>query len=537
MEEFDFVIVGAGAAGSIVAYRLGEAGYSVCVVEAGPRDSNPYIRIPAGFMKTLFDPRMTWQMQHTPMPGTNGREIAVVQGRTLGGSSSVNGLIYNRGQADDFNTWAQLGNRGWAYQDTLPYFRRTERWTGAADPDYRGGEGQLPIAVPKWPSEISDAFIKAAIESGIPFNPDSNAASQAGVGHYQSAIFKGRRVSTADAFLRPAMRKFGVAVRTDCQVSRIAFEHGRATGIAYTKPGEAGEMEIRARAGVVVSAGAINSPKLLQLSGIGPAALLSEHGIALRLDRPGVGLNLRDHYSPRLVARARRAKGSMNGRERGVNLISEGLRWLAGRPNILAVSPALIHVFWKSRPVLANPDFALVFTPASYRRGYIGQLDKFPGVTCGAWAMRPESSGHVRIRSRDHRENPETTPMYLDREEDRKVTIAALKAARALLSSSSMAPYIESETFPGKAVESDDEWLDFARSEGNSSNHLVGSVKMGREDDHLAVLDETLTVRGVDGLSVIDSSIMPTMPSANTWAATMMIAEKGAEMLIQRARK
>lgn len=537
MEEFDFVVVGAGAAGSIVAYRLGEAGYSVCVVEAGPCDSSPYIKIPAGFMKTLFDPRITWQMQHTPTPGTNGRPIAMVQGRTLGGSSSINGLIYNRGQANDFNTWAQLGNRGWAYDDVLPYFRKTERWTGAPDPHYRGSMGRLPITVPKWPSGISDAFVRAAIESGIPFNPDSNARAQGGVGHYQSAIFKGRRVSTADAFLRPAMQKFGVKVMTNCQVSRIVFDGVRATGVAYTSPSNLNETQLRARAGVVVSAGAINSPKLLQLSGIGPAALLREHGIGLRLDRPGVGRNLRDHYSPRLVARARTIRGSMNGRERGLGLLGQGLRWLAGRPSILAVSPALIHVFWKSRPELTNPDFALVFTPASYRRGYIGQLDEFPGVTCGAWAMRPESSGHVRIRNSDHRENPETTPMYLDREEDRQITIVALKTARALLSSSSMLPHIECETFPGKEVESDEEWLHFARSEGNSSNHLVGSVKMGRDDDPMAVLDETLAVRRMNGLSVIDSSVMPTMPSANTWAATMMIAEKGAAMLIDRARR
>ena len=221
--------------------------------------------------------------------------------------------------------------------------------------------------------------MRAAIESGIPVNQDSNAASQGGVGHYQSAIFKGRRVSTADAFLRPAMRKFGIVVRTDCQVSRIIFEGGRATGVAYTKPGHAIETEVKARAGVIVSAGAINSPKLLQLSGIGPAALLREHAIPMRLGRSGVGQNLRDHYSPRLVARAKAARGSMNGRERGLNLVGEGLRWLVGQPNV-AISPALIHVFWKSRPELVNPDFALVFTPASYRRGYIGQLDRYPGA-------------------------------------------------------------------------------------------------------------------------------------------------------------
>lgn len=537
METFDYVIAGAGSAGCIVAYRLAEAGHSVCVIEAGPPDSDPMIHVPAGFMKTLFDPRVTWQMAHTPSEGTNGRAIPVIQGRTLGGSSSVNGLIYNRGQASDYDGWESLGNRGWSYPDVLPYFKRTERWTGTADDEHRGTYGRLPITTPDWPSPISEAFVQAAVDAGLPRNPDYNGARQDGVGRYQSAIFRGRRVSTADAFLRPAVRQFGVTVRTRCLIAHIPFDGKRATGLAYLADGETALRVVGARIAVVVAAGAINTPKLLQLSGIGPAGLLTSRGIEVVEDLPGVGENLRDHFSPRLVARATHRKGSMNGRERGLPLAAEVLRWLFGRPSILSVSPALVHAFWASRPALPGPDYALVFTPASYRCGYIGKLDAFPGVTCGAWPMRPQSTGTVQIASPDCRENPKTQPNYLAHEEDRRITVAALRMARALLASPAMRPYIAAETFPGDGVQTDDEWLAFARAEGNSSNHLVGTAKMGAADDRMAVLDETLRVRGVENLAVIDSSVMPTMPSANTWAATMMIAEKGADMLIAAARR
>lgn len=535
METFDYVIVGAGSAGSIVAYRLGEAGFSVLVLEAGPPDSNFYIGVPAGFMKTLFDPKLTWQMAHSPSEGTAGRSIQVVQGKTLGGSSSVNGLIYNRGQAADYDGWAALGNTGWSYSHVLPYFRRSENRAGG-DSRYRGTTGPLPITTPRWPSPISDAFVQAAVNEGVPRNPDYNGENQAGVGPYQSAISKGRRVSTADAFLRPAMRRFKVTVWTRSHVSKILFDGRRATAVAYWQDGDLAERQVQARLGVVVSAGAINTPKLLQLSGIGPADLLTGHGIPVRHHAPGVGENLRDHYSPRLVARARDRKGSMNGRESGLNLGFEISRWLMGMPSILSVSPALVNVFWKSLPQLRDPDYALVFTPASYRRGYIGMLDEFPGVTCGVWAMRPKSQGTVRLASGDFRANPVTQPNYFSHSEDRAVTLAAMKTARRLLQSPAMQPFIAGETFPGPDVQTDEEWLDFARREGNSSNHLVGTARMGPADDTLAVVDRALWVRGTEGLSVIDSSVMPTMPSANTWAASMMIGEKGADMLIADAR-
>lgn len=533
MEPVDIIVVGAGAAGCIVAARLAEAGHRVCVFEDGPKDSSPWIKVPAGFVKTLTDPSITWRFPQVPGAAIDGRVVPVIQGRTLGGSGSVNGMIVNRGQAEDYDGWAQRGNAGWGYADVLPYFRKTERWTGPADSDHRGTDGPLTVGVRRWPSPVNDAFVAAAEAAGVPRNPDHNGVLQAGVGTYQSAIHRGRRVSTADAFLRPAMRTQGVRVETGCRVTRIIVTDGVATGIEYRRHGTDDIRTLEARRAVVIAAGAVNTPRLLQLSGLGPGALLSGLGIEVVRDLPGVGENLRDHYSPRLVARTRRPRDSMNGRERMPRLIGEVLRWLAGRPSILSLSPALLNVFWKSHPALDRPDFALVYAPASYRRGYIGQLDRFAGITCGAWVMRPESSGHVRLRSPDWHADPEIDARYLSEEHDRKVTVAALRFARQLLASDAMRQVIEAETFPGPDVQSDDDWLAFARAEGNSSNHLVGTARMGPDGDPMAVLDPRLRLRGVAGLRVIDSSVMPSMPSANTWAASMMIAEKGAAMLAE----
>lgn len=536
MTEFDIVVVGAGAAGAIVASRLAEAGHKVCVLEAGPPDRNIFIKIPAGFMKTLFDPGITWQMKQSPGAAIDGREIPVILGRTWGGSSSVNGMIYNRGQAEDFDGWAALGNSGWSYADVLPHFRRTERWTGKVDVAHRGSDGPLTVTTPVWPSPASDRFVAAAEAAGVTRNPDYNGAQQEGVGSYQSAIHRGRRVSTADAFLRPAIRRHGLQVVDRAHVTRILFDGKRARGIEFVRDGDNRRQSLVARRAVVISAGAVGTPRLLQLSGIGPAGLLAERGVSPFHDLPGVGENLRDHFSPRLVARTRMATASMNGRERGLALAGQILRWLTGRPNILALSPALIHVFARSGPELQRPDLALVFTPASYRRGYIGQLDTFPGVTCGAWVMRPESKGFVRIKGADWHEDPEIDAGYLSEESDRRVTIAALRFARRLLASAIMREVIAEETFPGPDCKTDEEWLAFARAEGNSSNHLVGTARMGPDGDPLAVLDPRLRVRGIEGLRVIDSSVMPTMPSANTWASSMMIGEKGATMLAEDLR-
>ncbi|ALR21843.1 GMC family oxidoreductase [Sphingobium baderi] len=532
MEVFDHVIVGGGTAAGILAWRLTEAGRSICVLEAGPSDSKFYHRVPAGFIKTLFDPDVTWQLASTPNPHSGDRPIQYTQGKVLGGSSSVNGMVYNRGQRADFDHWAQLGNRGWGYDDILPYFRRTERREGEGDDAYRGREGRLGVSTSPWPSAVVDAFIDSAAERGHPYNPDYNGARQEGVGRYQSAIAGGRRASTATAFLHPA-RRMGAVVRTHALATRILMEGKRASGVAYRQHGET--KEVMARRSVILAAGTTNTPKLLQLSGIGPAALLQRHGIPVLHALPGVGENFHDHYSPRLVVRLREGVDSLNAHVRGLPLVGQVLRWMSGRPSILALSPALVHVFGRSDPAFDMTDYSLVFTPGSYKQGFIGRLDDFPGMTCGAWQMRPESRGHVRIASADPMDVPLLDPDYLGVEKDRAVLIAALREARAILSAAPLAPMIEGELFPGPDVQSDDEWLDFARQYGNSSYHLVGTAKMGPASDPMTVVDDRLRVHGLDGLRVVDASIIPVIPSANTYAATMMIAEKASDMILSDA--
>jgi choline dehydrogenase len=534
LESFDYVVIGGGSAACVLAYRLGEAGKSVCVLEAGPPDSNPYIRMPAGFMKTLFDPKVTWQFKHQPSAGTNGRKISVTQGRTLGGSSSVNGAVYNRGQPADFDGWAQFGNLGWSYQDVLPYFRRSERYLGGGSDTYRGRDGRLPVTAGRWTNPACEAFVEGAVQSGIPRNPDYNGQVQAGVGYYQSAIYRNERWSAARAFLHPARRAFAVTVRTDAPVTRIVLDGKRAIGAQYRRP-DRSVVEVRATRSVIVSAGTANTPKLLQLSGIGPAPLLKQHGIDVIHELPGVGANFRDHFSPRLVARAKPGVDSINSRVRGLRLGREMFNWMTNRPSVLAVSPVQVYAFWKSEPSMGAPDFAVSFTPGSYKEGVLGRLDDFPGMTCGVKQMRPESRGYVHIASADDRDDPILQPNFLDNEYDRRIVVRALKCARGLLNTRPMQDITDVEILPGPGVNSDDEWLDFAHRYGNSGYHLIGTAKMGPTTDTMAVVDPQLRVHGLEGLCVVDASVMPTMPSANTYAAVLMIAEKASDMLLKEA--
>jgi choline dehydrogenase len=532
VENFDYVIVGAGSAGCVLAYRLSEAGKRVCVLEAGPLDRNPYIRVPAGFMKTLFDPAITFQYRTDPISSLAGRRVPIIQGRVVGGSSSVNGMVFNRGQAFDFDRWAECGNRGWSYREVLPYFKRLERRIGPGDDAYRGRTGPLPITSNDWTHPLCDAFIAGAREAGFPWNEDYNGRVQEGVGYYQRAILDGRRVSAAHAFLYPS-RARGVELRTAALAARVLLEGRRAAGVEYLRGPGGKSAWVMAAEAVIVSAGVTQSPKLLQLSGIGPGALLRARGIAVRTDLPGVGENLRDHFSPRLVARVK-GVDSLNTRARGLKLLGEIVRWMRHRPSVLALTPALLHAFGRTAPGLAQTDFSLVYAPGSYKQGFVGVLDDFDGVTCGAWQMRPESRGYVRISSADPHDLPAVSPNYLEQELDRRTLVAALKIARRVLASNAMRHYVDAEVFPGSRVQSDDEWLDFARRNGNSSYHLVGSCHMGPPGDPTAVVDESLRVRGIERLYVIDASVMPALPSANTYAATLMIAEKGADIVLGR---
>ncbi len=535
MERFDYVIVGGGSAASVLANRLSGTGATVCVLEAGPVDRNPFIRMPAGFVKTLHNSAITWRFETEGTEWTAGRRIPTTQGRTLGGSGSVNGMVFVRGQAADYDGWATRGNRGWSYADLLPYFKSIERRVGAADEHFRGRNGELPVTDLRWEHPLCQAFIAGAAGVGFRRNPDYNAASADGVGYYQRVIESERRVSAARAFLYPAMKGQSLSVRTNALATSILFDGLRATGVRYVLGnGHNAPREVVALREVIVCAGTVNTPKLLQLSGLGPAKLLQGFGIPVVHELPGVGENLSDHYSPRIVVRAKNT-GTINTLVRGHRLLQEGAKWLLHRPSVLGLSAALVYAFGKSDSKLPTPDCTVIFTPASYRAGRLGSLDTFPGMTCGAWQMRPQSTGYVRIQSVDAAVSPLIQPNYLAAEKDRQVLLAAIRLARRILATPQLAPYYEDEVLPGPNLASDSELLDFARQYGSSCYHLVGTCRMGPAGDATAVVDDQLRVRGIEGLRIADASIMPTVTSGNTYAPTLMIGAKAADLILGRS--
>ena len=534
MDSFDYVIVGGGSAASVLANRLTAAGVTVCVLEAGPVDRNPFIHVPAGFVKTLHNPAITWRFETDGTEWTAGRRIPTTQGRTLGGSGSVNGMVFVRGQAADYDAWAQRGNHGWGYADVLPYFKAIERRVGPADERNRGRTGELPVTDPTWRHPLCDAFIAGAHGLGFARDLDYNVASAECAGYYQRAIEGERRVSAARAFLHPAMRRDALSVRTQAQATAIVFEGRRAAGVRFVVAGNPTPAEVRARREVILCAGTMNTPKLLQLSGIGPAKLLQDFGIAVRHALPGVGENLSDHYSPRIVVRARNTT-TINNLVRGPRLLQEVAKWMLRKPSVLGLSAALAYAFGKSDPTLPTPDCTVIFTPASYRGGRLGSLDTFPGMTCGAWQMRPESTGYVRIRSTAPAEDPVIQPNYLASEKDRRVLLAAIRMARRILATPPLAAYCANEELPGANVARDDELLDFARQQGSSCYHLVGTCRMGPASDPTAVVDDQLRVRGIEGLRIADASIMPTVTSGNTYAPSLIIGAKAADLILGRA--
>lgn len=529
---FDYVIVGAGAAGCLLAHRLtADSGVTVCLLESGPSDWHPYLHIPAGFVKKIFDPSVTWPFTTEPTEQTNGRRIPVPQGRTLGGSTSINGLVYNRGQAQDFDDWAAAGNPGWSFNEVLPYFRKTERRIGAGDDQLRGRDGLLPVTDIDWIHPICEAFIEGAHQFGMPRNPDYNGRTQQGVGYFQRTIDRGLRMSSARTFLRPAQRRKALTVRTHSQATQVLFEGKRAVGVRYRRGGAQGaEQTVRARHEVILCAGAINTPRLLQLSGVGPEAWLRDIGVPVLHALPGVGNHLKDHFSIRVVARVK-GVATINQIARAPRLWGQIARWLMVRPSVLALSPSLVHFFWQSREGLKRPDLQGVFTPASYREGYVGMLDQYPGMTCGVWQHRPQSMGTVRAKSADPFEDPEIQPNYLAHEDDRRVLLDGARLARKLLQTPALASFADGESMPGVQVERDDELMDYIRRFGVSSYHLNGTARMGPASSPGSVVDSNLLVHGLTGLRIADASVMPDIVSANTCAATMMIGEKAADLI------
>jgi len=526
----DFVVVGAGTAGCALAARLSENGrHSVLLLEAGPKDDYLWIHIPIGYGKTMFHPVYNWRFETEPEPGMNGRRIYWPRGRCLGGSSSINGLIYIRGQHEDYDHWASLGNEGWAWKDVLPYFRKLEANSRGAS-DLHGADGPVSCSDIRGRHELIEALIAGAGSLGVPRNDDFNGERQEGVGYYQLFTRKGWRSSTAVAYLKPARARPNLRVETDAHATRILFEGTRATGVAYRQRGR--DLVARAAREVIVAAGAIQSPQLLQLSGVGPAELLREHGIAVVADRPGVGENLQDHLQLRLVFKCTKAITTNDDLASWWRSARIGLQWLLLREGPLAIGINQGGLFTRVLPESTRPD--IQFHIATLSADLAGaKPHPFSGFTLSVCQLRPGSRGTVRIKSADAFQPPAMAPNYLSAEEDRRCAVEAVKFARRLAATAAVAPYVREEYKPGPGVGSDAEILDWCRGSGATIFHPSGTCRMG--SDAMAVVDSRLRAIGVAGLRVVDCSVMPTLVSGNTNAPVAMIAERASDLILADA--
>src|ERR1700732_1819349 len=529
--EFDYVIVGAGSAGWVVANRLSADGKnSVLLLEAGPKDTNLWIHVPLGYGRLFKEKTVNWMYQTEPEPGLDGRTVFQPRGKVLGGSSSINGLLYVRGQHEDYDRWRQHGNSGWGYDDVLPYFKKAENQQRGAD-DFHGVGGPLPVSDLGHPDPLSAAFIAAAAETGIPLNPDFNGASQEGAGFFQTTTSKGRRASTGVSYLRPANGRNNLHVETSALAQRILFEGRRAVAVEYRKAGKL--RTARAREEILVSGGAYNSPQLLQLSGVGPAELLKSHGIDIVLDAPGVGNDLQDHMQVRLVTRCAQRVTLNDIVNHPVRRTMAGLRYAAFRRGPLTIAAGTSGAFFKTSPRLATPDIQIHFLPFSTDK--MGEkLHSFSGFSASVCQLRPESRGSLRIKSADPTVAPEIRINYLSTEVDRTANVEGLKVLRRILQAPALGPYVMEEVDPGAKVSSDEELLNYCRARGSTIYHPTSTCRMG--SDPLAVVDQRLRVRGLEGLRVVDGSIMPDLVSGNTNAAIIMIAEKASDMILEDAR-
>jgi choline dehydrogenase len=531
VSEFDYVIVGAGSAGCVLANRLSANGKnSVLLLEAGPRDSNIWIHIPLGYGKLFKTRSVNWMYQTEPEPGLDGRSIFQPRGKVLGGSSSINGLLYVRGQHEDYDRWRQHGNSGWGYDDVLPYFKKAEDQQRGAD-DFHGAGGPLPVSDWRHHDPLSEAFVVAAAEMGIPTNPDFNGASQEGAGFFQTTTRRGRRASTAVSYLRPAKGRANLRVETSALAQRILFDGRRARAIEYRQGGAL--RTARARKEILISGGAYNSPQLLQLSGVGPTELLRKHGIDVVMDAGGVGHDLQDHMQIRVVTRCAKSITLNDIVNNPFRRILAGARYAAFRKGPLTIAAGTSGAFFKTNPRLATPDIQIHFLPFSTDK--MGEkLHPFSAFSASVCQLRPESRGSLRIKSADPAVPPEIRINYLATETDRAANVEGLKILRKILQAPALSSYVTEEVDPGAKVSTDEELLRFCRQRGSTVYHPTSTCRMG--NDALAVVDQRLKVRGIECLRVVDASVMPDLVSGNTNAAVIMIAEKASDMILEDAR-
>ncbi|HEY4968508.1 MAG TPA: GMC family oxidoreductase N-terminal domain-containing protein [Steroidobacteraceae bacterium] len=527
--EFDYVVVGAGSSGCVLANRLSANGsVRVAVIEAGPRDSSFWIHLPIGYGRTMWDPVVNWKFETEPEPNMVGRQIYWPRGRVLGGSSSINGLIVIRGQHEDYDRWARNGAGGWSWNEVRPYFIKIESNADLAGDQLHGSSGPLPVSSIGRRHELIEAFIAAGEANGVPRTEDFNGREQEGAGYFQLTTRNGWRMSAADAYLRPAAKRANVSVLTDTQVLRILFDGSQAIGVAC-RTGETTRV-VKARRGVVLSAGAIQSPQLLMLSGIGPAKHLQEHGVPVLIDRPSVGQNLQDHLQFRMIYRCAKAITTNDALRTLWGRAKLGLEWLLFRTGALAVGINQGGMFARLMANAKTPDIQFhVATLSADIAG--GKVHDFSGFTLSVCQLRPESRGHIALASSDPMARPRIFANYLETATDRDYAVQSIGFARKLAGTPPLADLVEAEVTPGPGVRTDGEVLDFARSNGATIFHPSGTCRMGSDED--AVVDPRLRVRGAAGLWVVDCSIMPTLVSGNTNVPAMMIAEKAADMILE----